>query len=230
MLVLDACYKKADLSSIVRDIKTLYQVEQEKLSRVLENYKDLFDGMLGTFKTKLLKLDLKPGEVPYQAILFQILMIHKETLKKELNWLCKIGILCKCLDSQWASPSFIIPKKNGTVQFFTDLQRVNKKITRKVFPIPKINDLMQKLEGFTWVTALDLNMGYYHICLDPDAQKVCYIAFTWGKYQYLHLPMGMNCTPDVFQEQMCKITSGLDFVKTYLDDLLMMTPIPWTII
>ena len=82
---------------------------------------------------------------------------------------------------------------------------------------------MQKLEGFTWATALDLNMGYYHIKLDPDAQKICTIVFPWGKYQYLHLPMGIHCAPDIFQEQMYKIMSGLNFIKTYLDDLLMMT-------
>ena len=56
-------------------------------------------------------------------------------------------------------------------------------------------------------------MGHYHIRLDPDAQKICTIAFLWGKYQYLHLPMGINCAPDIFQEQMYKIMSGLDFVK-----------------
>jgi hypothetical protein len=155
--------KKADLTSIVHDVKALNQVDQEKLLRVLENYKDLFDGTLSTFKTKPLKLDVKPGELPYHVYPFQIPKVHKETLKKELNWLCKIGVLRKCLDSQWASPNFIIPKKNGTVQFVTDFQRVNKKIICKPFPIPKINDLIQKLKGFTWATALDLNMGHYHI-------------------------------------------------------------------
>ena len=113
--ILDVCYKKADLTSIVCDVKTLNQVEQEKLLRVLENYKDLFDGTLGTFKTKPLKLDLKPGEMPYHAHPFQIPKIHEETPKKELNWLCNIGVLHKCLDSQWASPSFIIHTKNCTV-------------------------------------------------------------------------------------------------------------------
>ena len=82
---------------------------------------------------------------------------------------------------------------------------------------------MQKLEGFTWATVLDLNMGYYHIKLDPDAQKICTIVFPWGKYQYLRLPMGIHCAPDIFQEQMYEIMSGLNFIKTYLDDLLMMT-------
>ena len=161
--ILDACYQKADLASLVCQVKTLNKVEQLKLLNVLEKYKDLFDGTLGAFKTKPIKLEVKPGELPYHVHPFQIPKIHKETLKKELKELCKIGILRKCLDSQCARPSFIMPKKNGTVQFVTDFQRVNKKIISKPFPIPKINDLMQKLEGFTWATVLDLNMGYYHI-------------------------------------------------------------------
>ena len=63
----------------------LNQVEQEKLLRVLENYKDSFDGTLGTFKTKLLKLYVKLGEMLYHVHPFQMPNIHKETLKKELN-------------------------------------------------------------------------------------------------------------------------------------------------
>ena len=50
--------------------------------------------------------------------------------------------------------------------FLIDLYQVNKRIVQKPFLIPKISDIMQKLEGFMWSTALDLNMGYYHIRLD----------------------------------------------------------------
>ena len=51
---------------------------------------------------------------------------------------------------------------------------------------------MQKLEGFTWATVLDLNMEHYHIRLDPDAQKICTIVFRLGKYQYLCLPIPLR--------------------------------------
>jgi hypothetical protein len=54
-----------------------------------------------------------------------------------------------------------------------DLRELNKRIKRKPFPIPKINDLLQKLEGFYLVTSLDLNMGYYHIGLTPYASTLC---------------------------------------------------------
>jgi hypothetical protein len=52
----------------------------------------------------------------------------------------------------------------------------------KTYPIPKISTTLQELEGFTYAAALDLNMGYYTIRLDPAASKMCTIIFPWGKY------------------------------------------------
>ena len=125
--------------------------------------------------------------------------------------------------SEWASPSFIIPKKDNTVHFISDFREVNKRLVRKPFPIPKISTVLQELEGFTFATALDLNMGYYTIRLDPDASKICTIIFPWGKYSYLRLPMGIAGSPDIFQAKMSELMVALEFVRTYLDDLLCIT-------
>ena len=66
-------------------------------------------------------------------------------------------------------------------------------------------------------------MGYYTIRLDPDAQKLCTIVTPFGKYEYLRLPMGISCSPDIFQEKMSSLMQHLDFVKTYLDDILVIS-------
>jgi hypothetical protein len=83
------------------------------------------------------------------------------------------------------------------------------------------------MEGFTFASESDLNMGYYHIKLDADAQKLCTIVFPWymGKYKYKHkrLPMGIKIAPDVFQNVMYKLYQDMEYVKTYLDDLLILT-------
>jgi hypothetical protein len=85
-------------------------------------------------------------------------------------------------------PIFIVPKKNNPVRFLSNFQEVNKRLIRKPFPIPKISMVLQELEGFTFATALDLNMGYCTIKLDPDASNICTIIFPWGKYSYKRLP------------------------------------------
>ena len=61
-----------------------------------------------------------------------------------------------------------------------DFRELNKRIKRKPFPIPKIQDLMLILEGFRYGTSLDLNMGCYHIELDPKAKELCTIVLPWG--------------------------------------------------
>jgi hypothetical protein len=98
--------------------------------------------------------------------------------------LCKLGVLERQPASEWASPLFIIPKKNKTLHFTSNIWEVNKRLVRNPFPIPKLSMVLQELEGFTFAMALDLNMGYYTIRLDPDASKICTIIFSWGKYSY----------------------------------------------
>jgi len=66
-------------------------------------------------------------------------------------------------------------------------------------------------------------MGYYTIRLDPDSSEICTIIFPWGKYSYKRLPMGIAGSPDIFQEKMSDLMAVLDFVKTYLDDLLIIS-------
>ena len=83
--------------------------------------------------------------------------------------------------------------------------------------------MLQKLRGFRWVTSFDLNMGYYHIKLDSDASKLCTVVLPWGKYEYLRVPMGLCNSPDIFQENMGELMSGLEFAQAYIDDLLVLS-------
>ncbi len=116
--------------------------------------------------------------------------IHKDTIKKEVETLSSLRVLERQPASEWALPSFIIPKKDKTICFLSDFWEVNKGLVRTPFPIPKISTALQEIEGFSYATALDLNMGYYTIRLDPDASKICTIIFPWGKYSYKRLKNG----------------------------------------
>ena len=82
------------------------------------------------------------------------------------------------------------------------------------------------MPGVTYATALDFNMGYYSIRLDPDASKICTIIFCWGQYSYLILPMGIAGSPDIFQSKMLELMGALEFVRAYLDNLFMISK--WT--
>jgi hypothetical protein len=126
---------------------------------------------------------VREGVSPYHGRAFPVPKIHEDTIIKEVERLCKLGVLERQPASEWALPSFIIPKKDRTVCFLSNFWEVNKRLVRKPFPIP-ISTVLRELEGFTFASALDLNMGYYPIRLDPDASKICTIIFPWGEYSY----------------------------------------------
>ena len=83
--------------------------------------------------------------------------------------------------------------------------------------------MMHDMHGFTYATSLDLSMGYYHIPLDSSAADLCVIVLPFGKFRYLRLPQGITIAVDIFQEKMSNIMRDLNFVKVFLDDLLIVT-------
>ena len=151
---------------------------------------------------------------------FPIPQAYYKTTRKEIDRLNNIGVLKKNHESEWAAATFIQPKKTGDVRVLTDFRKLNAALKRKPFPIPKISDLLQRLAGFKFATAIDLSMAYYHVPLDEESQKLCSTVLPWGKYQYARLPMGVKCAPDIFQHIINNLFSDLDFVQAYLDDIL----------
>ena len=221
--ILDAKYERMTPQQIASLSTHLSTSEQQKLQAILSKFEHLFDGSLGTWKMEDYSIELKEGVKPYHGRPYSIPKIYEQTLKEEIEHLVKAGVLRKVNHSEWGAPTFIIPKKDKTVRFITDFRELNKRIRRKPFPLPKIQELLLKLEGFQYATSLDLNMGYYHITLDADSRKLCTLVLPWGKYEYLHLPMGLCNSPDIFQEKMSDLMAGLEFVRVYLDDILAIT-------
>ncbi len=105
----------------------------------------------------------------------------------------------------------------------TNFRELNKWIVRRPYPVPKISTTLQELEGITYATALDLNMGYYAIRLDPRVVKMFTIIFPWGKYSYPRQPMGFAGSADIFQAEMMGLMEALEYVRAYIDDLLVIT-------
>ena len=174
-------------------------------------------------KIKPISLQVKEGTTPYHAKAYPVPKAFEETTKKEIERFCSIGVMERNHDSEWAAASFIQPKKMGDVRVLTDFRKLNLVLKRQPFPLPKISDLLLKLEGFRYATAIDLSMGYYHIPLDEASQRLCTTILPWGKYRYKRLPMGISSAPDIFQAIMTEILGDLDFVRVYIDDILIIS-------
>ena len=217
-------YSPADLTEEVSKCENLNSQQRTQLLQLLQKYESLFDGSLGAWKTKPVDLELKEGARPYYGKPYPVPKSQEKKLKAEIERLVKYKVLKKINDSEWGMPSFTILKKDGvTLRSIADFRELNKRIKRKPFPLPKIQELLLKLENFQFGTSLDLNMGYYHILLSPEASRMCTVVFPWGKYEYNRLPMGLCNSPDIFQEKMGELFQDLEFVRAYIDDLLVIS-------
>ena len=175
--ILDAKCEAADLEKVCSQQNHLTEDKQQRLLTLLDKCKDLFDGTLGKWNHEPIDLELKPDAKPYHARPYPVPRCHAETLKMEVERLCQIGALKKVNGSEWAAPSFIIPKKDGTIGIINDFRELNKRIRQRPYPIPNIQDMLLNLDGFQYATSLDLNMGYYHIELSPKSKQLCTLVF-----------------------------------------------------
>jgi hypothetical protein len=222
--IIDVKYAPQDIDAIVAECVHLVPKERDGLHKLLTKFESLFDGTLGEWKTEPIDLEIKdPNAKPYHARAYPVPQSQELKLKQEIDRLVGYGVLRKINRSEWAAPMFTVTKPDSTLRSIADLRELNKRIRRKPFPIPKIQELLHKLKGFQYATSLDLNMGYYHIRLTPKASSYCTVVLPWGKYEYLRLPMGLCNSPDIFQEKMSELMTGLEFARAYIDDLLIIT-------
>ena len=120
----------------------------------------MFDGNLCKWHGKPYDIKLKQYTEPYRGKPFSVPRIHELTFKQELDQLEYLKVIKKVSRSQWGAPTFLIPKKYSTVRFISDFIELNKRILSQPYPIPKIQYLFLRLEGFRYGTTLHLNMVY----------------------------------------------------------------------
>lgn len=220
--IIAAKYSPADLQKEVDKLE-LSSTDKEQVYDLLVKYNSLFDDTLGVWNSAPIHLELKPGVKPYHAKPYPVPFSQEKKLRDELDRFITWKILRNVNRSEWGAPMFTISKPDGSLRSLADLRELNKRIKRKPFPIPKIQDMLHKLRGFQWVTTIYLNMSYHNILLDSHSSKLCTTVLPWGKYEYLRLPMGLCNAPDIFQEKMAELMQDFEFCRTYIDDVLVLS-------
>jgi hypothetical protein len=133
---------------------------------VLQENNKIFDGNLGVYPHKKVHIDIDSNAKPVHSRPYPVPQIHLKTFKKELDHLVRICVLASQQESEWALPSFNIPKKDGRVRWISNLRQLNKVIRCKQYPLPIITDILDKRSGYIFFKKLDVCMQYYLFELD----------------------------------------------------------------
>ena len=102
--ILDAKCEAADLDQVCSSQEHPSPTQRQQLKRLLDKCAELFDGTLGTWNLEPVELELKPDATPHHSKPHPVPRVHQETLKMEVERLCKISVLKRVNRSEWAAP------------------------------------------------------------------------------------------------------------------------------
>jgi transposase InsO family protein len=197
--------------------------EKMKLVRLLRDFEDIFpkhEYDIGTCNVETVHIDTgnaRPISCNPYRLPFHLRQLHRE----ELDGLLASSVIEES-DSPWAAPCVYVPKKDGTWRLCMDFRKLNEVVKPCVYPLPRIEDIFDTLEGNKYFTAIDLAKGFWQLVLDEESRPKAAFTTIYGQFQYRRLPFGLSTSPGAFQKVMNSVLAGLNWIQclVYLDDIL----------
>ncbi|XP_068115085.1 zinc finger protein 658B-like [Hyperolius riggenbachi] len=145
-------------------------------------------------------------------------------MKQEIEEMLQLGVIQKS-SSPWAAPVVLVPKKDKTTRFCVDYRRLNDITTTDVYPMPRIDELLDQLASASYLTIMDLSRGYWQIPFVPNARGKSAFITPFGLYELTVMPFSMKNVPATFQWAMNDLLEGMHgFAVAYLDDIAVFSP------
>lgn len=197
--------------------------EKKELFEVLMEYRDCIAQTaeeMGCAKSVEMKIRLSDDE-PFYCRPYRLSGVDQEVTDKIVKEHLEHGIVRES-DSNYASPIVLVKKKNGEIRMCVDYRRLNSITVRDNYPLPRIDDQIDRLQGGKYFTSLDLWSGYHQIPLDEGSKYLSSFVTPSGQYEYNRMPFGLCNAPRTFQRYMNKILKPVrDIAAVYLDDVLL---------
>ncbi|XP_054829456.1 uncharacterized protein LOC129325660 [Eublepharis macularius] len=205
------------IDSIIFD-SALSSEQTAQLYAVLEKFADVFTSRPG--RTSLLTHTINTQDaLPVASHPYRVSGQHAKDIALEIQEMLDLNVI-KPSQSAWAAPVVLVPKKDGGIRFCVDYRKLNAVTVSDQFPLPRIDELIERLGRAKYISVLDMNKGYWQVCLDEDASVKSAFVTHLGLYQFITMPFGLKNASMTFQRLINTMLQGLsEYSCAYLDDV-----------
>ncbi|GJY69915.1 putative nucleotidyltransferase, ribonuclease H [Tanacetum coccineum] len=167
------------------------------------------------------QIDLIPGTAPVARAPYRLAPSEMQELSNQLQELSDRGFI-RPSTSPWGAPVLFVKKKDGSFRMCIDYRELNKLTVKNRYPLPRIDDLFDQLQGSSVYSKIDLRSGYHQLRVrDEDIPKTAFRT-RYKHYEFQVMPFGLTNAPAVFMDLMNHVCKPyLDkFVIVFIDDIL----------
>ncbi|GKC24510.1 putative reverse transcriptase domain-containing protein, partial [Tanacetum coccineum] len=202
------------------------KVDEPKLSDiyVVRDYVDVFPEDLSGLPPQRqveFRIDLVPGATPVAKSPYRLAPSEMQELSGQLQELQDKGFI-RPSHSPWGAPVLFVKKKDGSFRMCIDYRELNKLTVKNRYPLPRIDDLFDQLQGSCCFSKIDLRSGYHQLRVHEDDIPKTAFRTRYGHFEFTVMPFGLTNAPAVFMDLMNRVCKPyLDkFVIVFIDDIL----------
>jgi len=211
------------------DLSAALRAESESLTaarrRTLVAYPDVFPEALpeGLPPSREVdhRIELVPGSSPPSRPTIRLSSAEMEELRKQLAELTAAGFI-RPSKSPFGAPILFVKKKDGTMRMCVDYRALNNITVKNSYPLPRVDELFDRLQGAQFFSKIDLRSGYHQIRIAPEDVPKTAFRTRYGHFEFLVLPFGLTNAPATFMHLMHQALRPFldEFALVFLDDIL----------
>ncbi|KAI3685864.1 hypothetical protein L6452_35125 [Arctium lappa] len=167
------------------------------------------------------RIDLVPGAAPIARAPYRLAPSEMQEMMAQLQELLEKGFI-RPSSSPWGAPVLFVKKKDGTMRMCIDYCELNKATVKNKYPLPRIDDLFDQLQGAGCFSKIDLRSGYHQVKVREEDVSKTDFRTRYGHYEFLVMPFGLTNAPAIFMDLMNRVCRPfLDkSVIVFIDDIL----------
>ncbi|UYV68366.1 hypothetical protein LAZ67_5004095, partial [Cordylochernes scorpioides] len=198
--------------------------EQKELKQVLERYGDLFSSRLGRTNLAKHRIDTEDAK-PIKHKPYRVSAKERDIIKEQIDEMLTEGII-RPSSSPWSFPVILVKKRDGKYRFCVDYRKLNNVTVKDVYPIPRIDEVMDTLQGSTHFSAIDLRSGYWQVEVEERDKEKTAFTTAHGLYEFNVMSFGLCNAPATFERNMENMLGNLrwQICLCYLDDVIIYSP------